>query len=74
MAREERATLLERLPGLERALLLQLLPRDANDARGVVLEVRAGTGGDEACLFAQELFRMYERYAAVKGWKCEVGV
>ena len=61
------------MPVLERALLLQLLPRDANDRRGVVVEVRAGTGGDEACLFALELYRMYERYAASQGWKFEVG-
>ncbi|KAL4447668.1 hypothetical protein ABPG75_004887 [Micractinium tetrahymenae] len=72
MAREERAALLEEMPGLERKLLLLLLPKDANDARGVVVEVRAGTGGDEACLFAQELFRMYERYAASQGWRFEV--
>lgn len=72
LAREERAALLEELPGLERELLLLLLPKDANDARGVVVEVRAGTGGDEACLFAQELFRMYERYAASQGWRFEV--
>lgn len=115
------------MPGLERDLLLQLLPKDANDARGVVVEVggttlclggsclpgrscaapvqhplpdrtqratlpallvahssvlpptahlqvRAGTGGDEACLFAMELFRMYERFASVQGWKFEVGL
>ncbi|GAB4822374.1 hypothetical protein N2152v2_009420 [Parachlorella kessleri] len=72
MAHEERATLLEELPQLEQELLLSLLPRDDTDARGVVVEVRAGTGGDEACLFAMELFRMYERYAELQGWKFEV--
>ncbi|KAL4856868.1 Peptide chain release factor 1 [Chlorella vulgaris] len=72
MAREERQALLEQLSGLERELLMQLLPKDSNDGRGVLVEVRAGTGGDEACLFALELFRMYERYAAVQGWSFEV--
>ena len=54
------------------AVRLALLPRDAMDARGVILEVRAGTGGDEAALFAGDLFRMYERYAAGHGWSVEV--
>eukprot|EP00887_Chlorella_sp_A99_P003068 scaffold9.g3068.t1 len=71
LAREERSALAEGLPALERALLLALLPRDSIDERGVILEVRAGTGGDEACLFAMDLFRMYERYAAGRGWKFE---
>lgn len=72
LAKEELGEARERATELERVLLLSLLPRDAADERGVVLEVRAGTGGDEACLFAGELFRMYERYAAGRGWKFEV--
>ncbi len=67
---------LERLEGeLERltaAVRIALLPKDAMDSRGVILEVRAGTGGDEAALFAGDLFRMYTRYAAEKGWSVEV--
>lgn len=72
LAREEQESTLERVPHMERELLLSLLPQDDDDERGVVLEVRAGTGGEEASLFAAELFRMYERYAVVKGWKFEV--
>ncbi len=72
LAREELGEARARTTALERALLLSLLPRDAADERGVVIEVRAGTGGDEACLFAGELFRMYERYASARGWKFEV--
>ena len=62
----------EKLPVLERNLLLSLLPRDSADERGVIVEVRAGTGGDEASLFAGEIFRMYERYSASQGWRFEV--
>ena len=72
MAREEASTLVPQVSGIERKLLLSLLPKDGTDDRGVVLEVRAGTGGEEACLFAAELFRMYERYATARGWKFEV--
>lgn len=72
LALQERNLAAERVPKLERALLLSLLPRDVTDERGIVVEVRAGTGGEEACLFAGELFRMYERYAASHGWKFEV--
>jgi peptide chain release factor 1 len=61
-----------RLPDAERTLALQLLPRDAADERSAVLEIRAGTGGDEAALFAGDLARMYERYAANHGWKWEI--
>ena len=71
-ADEEYQRLKDRLPVAERAVQLMLLPKDEADARGVVLEVRAGTGGEEAALFASELFRMYERYAARKGWKFEI--
>jgi peptide chain release factor 1 len=72
MAREEIDRLNEVLPQLERELQLMLLPKDAADERNVILEVRAGTGGDEAALFAGDLFRMYERYAASQGWKVEL--
>ncbi len=72
MAEEELATLRERLPQAERALALSLLPRDAADERSAMLEVRAGTGGDEAALFAGDLFRMYQRYAEELGWKVEL--
>src|SRR5215831_9160019 len=59
-------------PELEARLRLALLPKDAMDERNVILEIRAGTGGDEAALFAGDLFRMYERYAAKQGWKVEI--
>jgi peptide chain release factor 1 len=68
----ERRSLRERLERLEKEIRLQLLPKDAMDERSVVIEIRAGTGGDEASLFAGVLFRMYERYAAKQGWKVEV--
>ena len=51
---------------------MSLVPKDEDDERNAILEVRAGTGGDEAALFAAELFRMYQRYAALKGWKFEL--
>jgi len=70
-AGEEYGRLKAHLPEAERAVQLMLLPKDEADARNVILEVRAGTGGEEAALFAAELFRMYERYAARKGWKFE---
>ncbi len=72
MAEEELATIRERLPEAERQLALRLLPRDAADERSAMLEVRAGTGGDEAALFAGDLFRMYSRYAEERGWKVEL--
>ena len=59
-------------PARARTSGLRLLPKDAMDERNVILEIRAGTGGDEAALFAGDLFRMYERYAAKQGWKVEV--
>ncbi|HEY1721365.1 MAG TPA: peptide chain release factor 1 [Magnetospirillaceae bacterium] len=70
-ADEEYRTLKDQLPGAERAVQIMLLPKDEADARNVILEVRAGTGGEEASLFAAELFRMYERNAARKNWKFE---
>ncbi len=72
MAQEERERLLARGHELEEALKKDLAPKDPNDSRNVVLEIRAGTGGDEASLFAAELFRMYTRYAEQQGWRMEV--
>jgi len=72
IARDELAMLQPRLDELEQALRVQLLPKDAADARSAILEVRAGTGGDEAALFAADLFRMYARYAEQRGWKVEI--
>ncbi|MFT3989258.1 peptide chain release factor 1 [Aestuariivirga sp.] len=72
MAEAERAALDETIPAMEQALRILLLPKDAADDRNVILEVRAGTGGDEAAIFAGDLFRMYQRYAAFKGWRVEV--
>jgi peptide chain release factor 1 len=72
MAREEVEVLRTTLPQAERALALALLPRDAADERAAMLEIRAGVGGDEAALFASDLFRMYQRYADRMGWKVEL--
>jgi len=72
LAEDELQTLRERLPELERQVTLALLPKDDDDARNAILEVRAGTGGEEAALFAAALFRMYQRYAAFRGWRCEI--
>jgi peptide chain release factor 1 len=72
MAEGELVVLNKKLPELERAIQLQLLPKDEADEKNAILEVRAGTGGEEAALFAGVLFEMYKRYAAVKGWKFEV--
>jgi peptide chain release factor 1 len=71
LAADELETLKERLPEAERALALKLLPKDAADSRSAILEIRAGTGGDEAALFAGDLARMYQRYADLRGWKVE---
>ncbi|HEX8623845.1 MAG TPA: peptide chain release factor 1 [Allosphingosinicella sp.] len=72
MATEELNGLQAQLPEAERALALKLLPSDAADQRPAMLEIRAGTGGDEAALFAGDLFRMYQRYAENQGWKVEL--
>ncbi len=72
MASAEKPALEGRRSALEQKIKLALLPKDAMDERNVILEIRAGTGGDEAALFAGDLFRMYERYAATQGWKVEV--
>ena len=72
MAQEEERQLLARKEIIEHDLKLLLLPRDPNDDRNFILEIRAGTGGDEAGIFAGDLFRMYSRYAETQGWKVEV--
>ena len=72
LADEEIARLRDELPEAEHRLALAMLPRDTADARPAMLEIRAGTGGEEAALFAADLFRMYERFAAEQGWKVEV--
>ena len=72
LAEEELQALKDQLPELEMRVKLSLVPKDADDERNAILEVRAGTGGDEAALFAGELFRMYQRYAALRNWKFEV--
>src|ERR1700751_1500217 len=72
MAQDELTQLEERLPRIEEELKLALLPKDPNDEKNVILEIRAGTGGDEATLFAYEIFRMYSRFAESRGWKVEV--
>jgi len=71
-AEEELKSLEARVGGIEEQLKVLLLPKDPNDAKNVVLEIRAGTGGDEATLFADEMFRMYSRYAESNKWKVEV--
>ncbi|MFY9826267.1 MAG: peptide chain release factor 1 [Thermoanaerobaculia bacterium] len=72
LAVDEKEQLAARVAGLEEQLRRELTPKDPNDERNVVLEIRAGTGGDEATLFAAELFRMYSRYAETQGWRVEV--
>ena len=72
MAEEEVQRLKTELPAAEHALALAMLPRDSADARPAMLEIRGGTGGDEAALFAADLYRMYEKYAAEQGWRVEM--
>jgi peptide chain release factor 1 len=72
MAAAERAELTARLEKIEQDLQILLVPRDPNDSRNVFLEIRAGTGGEEAALFAAQLFRMYQRYAEARRWKVEI--
>ena len=72
LAQEELKTLMARRESLISQLKILLVPKDPNDEKNVVLEIRAGTGGDEAALFAAELFRMYSRYAERQGWRMEV--
>ncbi|MCP5384055.1 MAG: peptide chain release factor 1 [Sphingomonadaceae bacterium] len=71
MAEEELAAIRQRLPEAERQLAIAMLPRDSADAKPAMLEIRAGTGGDEAGLFAGDLYRMYEKFAAEQGWRVE---
>lgn len=71
MAELEIDELKARLPDLEHSIKLQLLPKDDADEKNAILEIRAGTGGEEAALFAGDLYRMYQRYAEGEGWKCE---
>ncbi|MBX9697548.1 MAG: PCRF domain-containing protein, partial [Alphaproteobacteria bacterium] len=72
MAESELHELKHQIPVLERELQLLLLPKDKDDDRNAIIEIRAGTGGDEAALFAADLFRMYQRYAEIKGWGFEI--
>ena len=72
LADEEIARIRQELPEAERRLAIAMLPRDTADQRPAMLEIRAGTGGDEAALFAADLYRMYERYAADQGWRVEM--
>ena len=72
MAQDELAALDQQLPDLERGVALLLAPKDKDEKASAILEVRAGTGGDEAALFAGDLFRMYQRYAVLQGWKVEI--
>lgn len=72
MAQEEIAAAEAELPELEHKIKVLLLPKDPLDEKNTILEIRAGTGGEEAALFAADLFRMYTRYAEIKGWKVEI--
>ncbi|MDR3321534.1 MAG: peptide chain release factor 1 [Synergistaceae bacterium] len=72
MAKDELASLEERLPAIEREIHVLLLPKDRDDDKNVVIEVRGGTGGEEAALFAAALYRMYARYAEREGWRVEI--
>jgi peptide chain release factor 1 len=72
MAIEERAEIKAKLPDIEREMQLMLLPKDKDDDGSAIIEVRAGTGGDEAALFAGDLWRMYQRYASSRGWQVEI--
>ena len=72
MAQEELKELKERKEELEEQLHILLLPKDPNDEKNVIVEIRGGVGGDEAALFAGDLFRMYTKYAEAQGWRCEI--
>ncbi len=72
LAEEELPVLRERLPEMEQSMRLALLPKDAADARPAMIEIRPGTGGDEAALFAGDLLRMYQRYAEARGWNFDI--
>ncbi len=72
LAEAELSAVSKKTDGLESEIQILMLPKDADDDRSAILEIRAGTGGDEAALFAGDLFRMYERYASARGWKVEI--
>ena len=72
LAREEETELQADIERIESDLRIELIPKDPNDEKNVILEIRAGTGGDEAGLFASDLYRMYSRYAQRNGWRTEV--
>lgn len=72
MAQEEREQLKKDLVGLEKQVKIAMLPKDEADSKSAIIEVRGGTGGEEAALFAADLFTMYQRYAAIRGWKFEI--
>ena len=72
LAKEEVNALRQRKEALEEHIKILILPKDPNDAKSVIVEIRAGTGGDEAALFAAELYRMYSRYAESRGWRVEL--
>ncbi len=72
LAQAELSDLKEKIPSLEEELKVLLIPKDPRDEKNVILEVRAGTGGEEAALFAGDLLRMYSKYAEIKGWKVEI--
>ncbi|MEM1125421.1 MAG: peptide chain release factor 1 [Bacteroidota bacterium] len=72
MARQELGEIEDRLPEVERELRFKLIPKDPEDAKNAIVEIRAGTGGDEAALFAGDLFRLYDRFAEQHGWKVEI--
>ncbi len=72
LAKMELSELEDKIPAMEEELKVLLLPKDPNDEKNVILEIRAGTGGEEAALFAQDLLRMYLRYAERRGWKAEI--
>lgn len=72
LAQEEISSLEEQIPPLEEEIKFMLLPADPNDEKDIIVEIRAGAGGDEAAIFAGDLYRMYERYAESRGWKVEI--
>ncbi|WP_417250731.1 peptide chain release factor 1 [Celeribacter sp.] len=72
LAEEELPVLRAKIPAAEEALQIALLPKDAADSGSAIIEIRPGTGGDEAALFAGDLLRMYQRYAEARGWRCEI--
>ena len=72
MAEQENNIIEKTLSDLESELKILFIPKDPNDKKNIILEIRAGTGGSEACLFANDLYRMYIRYAEFKGWKAEL--